>query len=64
MLVSQLHEINQIDSTIEDLHAQLHNLYQERAALVSGKESSTSARGSKKDLTINLDDIDLSLDEA
>jgi len=64
MLVSQLHEVNQIDSTIEELHAQLHSLYQERAALVSGKEGSTSAKNSKRDLAINLDDIDLTLDEA
>ncbi len=65
MLVSQLHDVNQIDSTIEDLHAQLHNLYQERAALIAGKDSSTSAKGAKREqLAVNLDEIDLSLDDA
>ena len=64
MLVSQLHEINQIDNTIEELHAQLHGLYEERAALIAGKNSSTSSKKQSGDQAINLDEIDLSLDDA
>jgi len=64
MLVSQLHEVNQIDSTIDELHAQLHSLYQERAALLSGKENSTSKKSSGNDIAVNLEEIDLSLDDA
>ncbi len=60
MLVSQLHEITNIDSEIVELHEKLETLYKMRADITSAKGSAASTLSNSMD-DINLDDIDLSL---
>lgn len=64
MKLANMQRINVIDGTIEQLHSELQQLYQERSSLASDKPArtrKTSASGAIS--SINLDDIDLSLDD-
>ncbi len=59
MILSQLHEISNIDSEIGELHERLEFLYKRRANIASVKNGASSAQSIED--SINLDDIDLSL---
>ena len=65
MILSEIQEINIIDSNIQQLHANLVELYEKRRAIVKPTSSeNTVTRGisSLDDISIDLSEIDLSLD--
>lgn len=59
MRVSQIEELNTIDSTITNLHQNLYDLYNRRANIVGAPKSNKSS-----DDSIDLSSIDLSLTDS